>query len=156
MRRKFIRIAAVALVVLSLTALAVPQLKQAIKILGVGAAVKQFGPDINKEFNKLTGHKDSRVRFTKVVPIITVGIRSRGAIGAAQVVGTKTQVQSVKAVASRGKIKFRERFARPWRHRAVCWPWERRTVLFNSGVHHRHSAGRVEQHFVRTAAIGVQ
>ncbi len=101
MRRKIFRLATVAVVALMLTALAAPQLKQAIKILGVGAAVKQFGPDINKEFNKLTGHKDSAVRFTKVVPIITVGLKNaRGAIGAAQVVGTKTQVQSVKAVAS--------------------------------------------------------
>lgn len=100
MRKKIVRITAVAIVALLVTALAVPQLKQVIKILGVGAAVKQFGPDINKKFNELTGHKDSNVRFTRVVPIITVGIKSRGAIGAAQVIGTKTQVQSVKAVAS--------------------------------------------------------
>jgi hypothetical protein len=35
------------------------------------------------------------------VPIITVGVKNaRGAIGAAQVVGTKAQVQRVQAVAS--------------------------------------------------------
>ena len=101
MRKNLIRIGSILGVLVLLTALAAPQLKQVIKVLGVGAAVKQFGPDINKEFNKLTGHKDSKVRFTKVVPIITIGIKgARGAIGAAQVVGTKTQVQSVKAVAS--------------------------------------------------------
>lgn len=101
MKRSITRISVVAVALLALTALAAPQIKQVIKILGVGAAVKQFGPDINREFNKLTGHKDSNVRFTKVVPIITVGVKNaRGAIGAAQVVGTKTQVQKVQAVAS--------------------------------------------------------
>jgi hypothetical protein len=101
MKRNIYRVFVVALALLAITALAAPQIKQAIKIIGVGAAVKQFGPDINREFNKLTGHKDSNVRFTKVVPIITVGVKNaRGAIGAAQVVGTKTQVQKVQAVAS--------------------------------------------------------
>jgi uncharacterized membrane protein YidH (DUF202 family) len=101
MKRNIYRAVVVALALLAITALAAPQIKQAIKIIGVGAAVKQFGPDINKQFNKLTGHKDSNVRFTKVVPIITVGVKNaRGAIGAAQVVGTKTQVQKVQAVAS--------------------------------------------------------
>jgi hypothetical protein len=84
-----------------MTAMAAPQIKQVIKILGVGAAVKQFGPDINREFNKLTGHKDTNASYTKVVPIITVGVKnSRGAIGAAQVMGTKANVQKVQAVAS--------------------------------------------------------
>jgi hypothetical protein len=101
MKRSITRISVVVLALLAVTAMAAPQIKQVIKILGVGAAVKQFGPDINREFNKLTGHKDSNVRFTKVVPIITVGVKNaRGAIGAAQVVGTKTQVQKVQAVAS--------------------------------------------------------
>lgn len=101
MRNRFLRIASILSVLVLLTAIAAPQLKQAIKIIGVGAAVKQFGPQMNKEFNKLTGHKDSAVRFTKVVPIITIGVKNaRGAVGAAQVVGTKTQVQKVQAVAS--------------------------------------------------------
>ncbi len=101
MKRNLIKIGTVAVALFAISALAAPQIKQVIKILGVGAAVKQFGPDINREFNKLTGHKDSNVRFTKVVPIITVGVKNaRGAIGAAQVVGTKSQVQKVQAVAS--------------------------------------------------------
>jgi hypothetical protein len=95
------KISVFALVLFAMTALATPQIKQVIKILGVGAAVKQFGPDINREFNKLTGHKDTNASFTKVVPIITVGVKnSRGAIGAAQVMGTKANVQKVQAVAS--------------------------------------------------------
>lgn len=101
MRKNIVRLVAIAAVSLSLVAVAVPQIKQVIKILGVGAAVKQFGPDINKEFNKLTKHKDTNASFTKVVPIITVGVKNaRGAIGAAQVMGAKVNVQKVEAVAS--------------------------------------------------------
>lgn len=76
------------------------QIKQVLKILGVGAVVDRFGGDINKEFNKLTGHKDTEKSYTKVVPILTVGLRSRGAIGAAQVMGSKSNVEKVRAVAS--------------------------------------------------------
>ncbi|MEX2243471.1 MAG: hypothetical protein WD716_06445 [Fimbriimonadaceae bacterium] len=101
MKRHLVRITVFAAVLAAMTAVATPQIMQVIKILGVGAAVKQFGPDINREFNKITGHKDTNSRFTKVVPIITVGVKNaRGAIGAAQVVGTKAQVQKVQAVAS--------------------------------------------------------
>ena len=101
MRRHKIKLAVFAAVLLATTAMGAPQIRQVIKILGVGAAVKQFGPDINREFNKLTGHKDTAESYTKVVPIITVGLRgSRGAIGAAQIMGTKENVQKVKAVAS--------------------------------------------------------
>lgn len=101
MKRNLYKISVFALVLFAMTAMAAPQIKQVIKILGVGAAVKQFGPDINKEFNKLTGHKDTNASYTKVVPIITVGVKnSRGAIGAAQVMGAKANVQKVQAVAS--------------------------------------------------------
>lgn len=100
------RIAAVAVACLALVAVGTTQIKEAIKIVGVGAAVKQFGPDINKQFNKLTGHKDTNSSFTKVVPIITIGLKgTEGAIGAAQVMGSKANVQKVQAVASpEGKI----------------------------------------------------
>ncbi len=94
------RTALVVAAVLGLTAVGYPQLKQAIKVIGVGAAVKQFGPQINKEFNKLTGHKDTDKSFTKVVPIITVGLNTRGGIGAAQVMGSKSNVEKVVAVAA--------------------------------------------------------
>ncbi|MFM9872248.1 MAG: hypothetical protein ACKVQS_02140 [Fimbriimonadaceae bacterium] len=85
---------------LGLTVLGFGQIKQIIKILGVGAAVKQFGPDINKAINGLTNHTDTNLNYTKVVPIITIGINSRGAIGAAQVMGAKKNVDKVKMVAS--------------------------------------------------------
>ena len=100
MKRTLTRIAAVGLVLVIAAGIAAPQIKQVIKVIGVGAAVKQFGPDINKQFNKLTGHKDTNASFTKVVPIITVGVHARGAIGAAQVMGARTNVQKVVAVAS--------------------------------------------------------
>lgn len=94
------RILAVSVATLAISALAAAQLMQAIKIVGVGAAVKQFGPDINRQFNKLTGHKDTASSYTKVVPIITVGLNTRGAIGAAQVMGARKNVDRVQAVAA--------------------------------------------------------
>lgn len=86
--------------VLGLTAIGATQVREIIKIMGVGALVTQFGPDINKGFNSLSGHKDRDAATTKVVPIITVGVNSRGAIGAAQVMGTRKQVEKVKAIAA--------------------------------------------------------
>lgn len=75
------------------------QIREIIKIVGVGAAVKQFGPEINRAVNKLASHKDTTTRATKVVPIISAGINSRKAIGAAQVMGPKSLVDKVQAVA---------------------------------------------------------
>ncbi len=100
MKKRALRIGAIAACALMLTAMAAPQVREVIKILGVGAAVKQFGPDINRAFNNITGHKDSNSSYTKVVPIITVGLNSRGAIGAAQVMGAKENVEKVGAVAA--------------------------------------------------------
>lgn len=94
---RFVLIAAAAL---GLAALGATQLREAIKIIGVSAAVKQFGPDMNRALNRLVKHTDTDDSFTKVVPIITIGIRSRGAIGAAQVKGAKENVQRVRAVAA--------------------------------------------------------
>jgi hypothetical protein len=71
-----------------------------VKVVGVGAAVDKFGPEINKEFNKLTKHKDTVIETTKVVPIISIGINGgSSAIGAAQVTGPQDKVAKVKAVA---------------------------------------------------------
>ena len=75
------------------------QFKQILKIVGVGAAVKQFGPDLNKGINKLVKHSDTDKNFTKVVPILSAGLASRQAIGAAQVKGPKALVDKVQAVA---------------------------------------------------------
>ncbi len=86
--------------VLALSAFGVTQgIRQVIKIVGVGAAVKQFGPEINRGINKLANHTDTSTRATKVVPIISAGIDSRKAIGAAQVMGPKSLVDKVQAVA---------------------------------------------------------
>lgn len=84
---------------LALTAVAAPQLRQVLKVVGVGAAVKQFGPDINKAINGLTKHKDTPTKTTKVVPIIRIGLGAQSAIGAAQVTGPKSAVDKVQVVA---------------------------------------------------------
>lgn len=85
--------------VLVLSAIGATQIKQIIKLVGVGAAVSQFGPEINKGINKLTSHKDTYDMTTKVVPIISGGLNSRNAVGAAQVMGPRDKVETVKAVA---------------------------------------------------------
>ena len=93
--------ALVALVaVLGLSAVGTGQFKQVIKILGVGVAVDKFGPEIDKQFDKLTGHKDTDTNYTKVVPIIGIGVGAKSAIGAAQIKGAKPNVEKVRAVAS--------------------------------------------------------
>lgn len=109
---KLTRLFAVASLTVAVSALGTGQLKQAIKIIGVGAAVTQFGPEMNRQLNKLTGHTDTEAKFTRVVPIITIGLNTRGAIGAAQVMGSKKQVMKVKAVAQPevdlfGEVKLR-------------------------------------------------
>lgn len=97
---RFKRAALVALAVFGVAAVGGTQIKQIIKILGVGYAVDKFGPDINKQMNKLTGHTDTDQSFTKVVPIIGIGIGAKSAIGACQVQGSKVNVEKVRAVAS--------------------------------------------------------
>ncbi|MBL8059464.1 MAG: hypothetical protein JNK63_01970 [Chthonomonas sp.] len=94
------RVALIAAGLFALTAFATPQFRQAIKIIGVGAAVQKFGPDMNKALNRLTKHTDTDARYTKVVPILSVGIGRSSAIGAAQVMGPRYLVDKVKAVAS--------------------------------------------------------
>jgi hypothetical protein len=83
--------------VLGLTAIGATQVGQLLKIVGIGAVVQKFGPDINKAMNKLGTHDDTSTSWTKVVPILSVG--SRRAIGAAQVMGPRSKVETVKAVA---------------------------------------------------------
>ena len=97
--KRFKKVALVAGVTLLGAAVAAPQIKQIIKVVGVGAAVKQFGPEINRAINKLANNKDTATTTTKVVPIISAGINSRQAIGAAQVMGPKAKVAQVQAVA---------------------------------------------------------
>jgi hypothetical protein len=85
--------------IVAATAVAMPQIRQIIKIVGVAAAVKQFGPQINTSLNRLSSHTDTEKAATKVVPIISAGVNSRKAIGAAQVMGPKSMVDKVGAVA---------------------------------------------------------
>lgn len=108
LNRKLLLAVAGALV---LTTVAAPQLKELIKVVGVGAAVKQFGPQINSAINSATKHKDTNASATKVVPILSIGV-GRGAIGAAQVMGPKSKLDKVQAVAQIegtlfGEIRFR-------------------------------------------------
>lgn len=82
---------------LAVSAIALSQIKQILKVGGVIAVVSAFGKDINNGMNKLWGRKNDDDYKTKVVPIISVG---RGtAIGAAQVMGPKEMVDKVVVVA---------------------------------------------------------
>ncbi|HTQ08690.1 MAG TPA: hypothetical protein VMI31_01325, partial [Fimbriimonadaceae bacterium] len=60
-----------------------------VKIIGVGAAVTSYAPKLNDAINKLANQHDTPTMTTKVVPILTGGINSRKAIGAAQVMGPR-------------------------------------------------------------------
>lgn len=93
MKKRFLSIA----ISVGIATLAFGQLGDLIKVLGIGAAVDRFGPDINRAINKLQGFSDSEAAMTKTVPILSVG--RGGYIGAAQVMGPKHLVQKVKAVA---------------------------------------------------------
>jgi hypothetical protein len=84
---------------LAVASIGATQVREILKIFGVGAVVQKFGKDINSGINKLSGHKDTSAIDTKVVPIIRGGINSRNAVGAAQVMGPKKLVDQVNAVA---------------------------------------------------------
>jgi hypothetical protein len=94
---KKVRVLTVAAGVLALTAIGTTQIGSLLKIVGIGAVVQKFGPQINTAMNKLESHEDKLSSTTKVVPILSVG--SRRAVGAAQVMGPKSAVDQVKAVA---------------------------------------------------------
>lgn len=91
------RVIAIAAGVLALSAIGASQVGALLKVVGIGAVVQKFGPQINSAFNKLENHEDRVSSKTKVVPILSVG--SRRAVGAAQVMGPASQVDQVKAVA---------------------------------------------------------
>jgi hypothetical protein len=89
----------VAAVIVSLTAIVSygSFLGDVAKVGGVGFVVDKFGPQINSFVNKLTANKNvGTQQATKVVPIISFG--GGGYIGAAQVMGTKSNVAKTKAV----------------------------------------------------------
>ena len=74
------------------------QLGEVLKGAAIGVLVNQFGGQIDRFVNTLTGNKPDGIReTTRVVPIVTVG---EGAyVGAAQVTGPKNKVDKVKAIA---------------------------------------------------------
>src|SRR5579862_6871696 len=75
-------------------------IKQLLKIGGVGVVVTKFGPQINSEMNKVAHTPDMPPgSVSKVVPILSGGLNSRNAVGAAQVRGIRSAVDKVNAVA---------------------------------------------------------
>lgn len=92
-------IALVSMGFVAMTAIAVPQLDKVLKGAAVVGGVTLASPAINKGINSLAKHTDTFVSTTKVVPIITVGINTAPAAGAAQVMGPKNKVSQVVAVA---------------------------------------------------------
>ncbi|MCS7173471.1 MAG: hypothetical protein N0A24_08830 [Armatimonadetes bacterium] len=101
-----------------------------IKVIGVGAAVRMFGPQINDFINGLLLSRDAATQqTTKVVPILSVSIGlnapGRATIGAAQVAGPAAAVRRVQAVAAvdanyQGVFQIRALIPvdslEPWRH----------------------------------------
>ena len=70
---------------------------QALKLFGIAYVVRQFGPDINKFINNLTGqHGVKWDGTTKVVPIISAG--NGIYVGAAQVQGPPDRVNQTRAI----------------------------------------------------------
>ena len=98
--RTVLRVGVVAVLAIGLGAMATGQLRQVIKAVGVGAAVQRFGGDIDRQLDRLVGRTDTARSYTKVVPLLSVGLTGRDAIGAAQVMGSRAQVEKVKAVAA--------------------------------------------------------
>lgn len=101
-----------------------------IKVVGIGAAVRMFGPQLNDFINGLFLSRDAETQqVTKVVPILSLslGIRTpgRATIGAAQVAGPQDEVQRVEAVAAidanyQGVFQIRALIPvdslEPWKH----------------------------------------
>lgn len=70
-----------------------------VKIFGIGWVVDHFSGKINDAINNaLRQHQAEIQGYTKVVPILRVGAGGT-AVGAAQVMGPREQVQQVQAVA---------------------------------------------------------
>ncbi|MEN6303293.1 MAG: hypothetical protein ABFD96_11245 [Armatimonadia bacterium] len=69
-----------------------------VKIFGIAWVVERFGPQIDRAINDALKQHDAQIEgYTKVVPIVRVG--SSTAVGAAQVMGPRVQVDKVQAVA---------------------------------------------------------
>jgi hypothetical protein len=107
-RNRALRAVSLIAVLLALLAtLAHAQLGTILKGGAIAVAVDQFGPQINKGINRLTGDKNLAASdmATKVVPILSIG--GGGYLGAVQVAGPLEQVEKVKAVAQlEGKVNL--------------------------------------------------
>lgn len=69
-----------------------------VKIFGIAWVVDRFGPQIDRAINSALKQRDAEIEgYTKVVPIVRVG--GSTAVGAAQVMGPRAQVDKVQAVA---------------------------------------------------------
>ena len=69
----------------------------AVKVFGIGWAVRQFGGQINSFLNTTLAQRNARIaESTKVVPILSLGNGSH--IGAAQVMGPQSALRRVQAV----------------------------------------------------------
>lgn len=86
-------------ITLALVTIGASQLGSILKVGGTVAAVSAFGKDMNKALNKLTKHTDTPSSKTKVVVILSVGLSTSSAVGAAQVTGPADKVDKVVAVA---------------------------------------------------------
>jgi hypothetical protein len=89
-------------------------LKELLKVFGIGFVVSQYGNQIDGFITKALGERGAAVQgATKVVPILSLG--QRGFIGAAQVVGVPANVKRVKGVFQlEGKVgSFRPRVLVP-------------------------------------------
>jgi len=99
-----IRMAMVALAAALVVAVSLPgrvaalDLGSVIKAGGIAVLVTQFGGQLDKFINDLTGNKKlAPDQATRVVPILSLG--SGTYLGAAQVTGPREQVEQCKAVA---------------------------------------------------------
>lgn len=71
-----------------------------VKIFGIGWVVNRFAGQINTTINRALAQQEAEIAgYTKVVPIVRLVGGGGQAIGAAQVMGTKAQVDQVRAVA---------------------------------------------------------
>ena len=76
-----------------------------VKIFGIGWVVDHYSGQINKAINSALAQRDAEIEgYTKVVPILRIMGGKGKAIGAAQVMGPRVQVEKVKAV---GEVELR-------------------------------------------------
>lgn len=84
-------------------------LKGIIKGGAIAVLVSNLGGQIDTAINKVTGTSKTNTEYTKVVPVISAGQGTY--VGAVQVLGAKSNVDRVKAVAAlegrAGDVRFR-------------------------------------------------